>query len=99
MKNKIKIDKKRRTLFHKYEVKRTIYKSIIKNATISLASKLKASVKLCELSRNSSITRVKNRCILTGRPKSVYRQFRISRICFRELASNGLLTGVFKSSW
>jgi ribosomal protein S14 len=99
MKNKIKIYKKRRNLFKDLEVKRTIYKSIIKNATIPLASKLKASIKLCELSRNSSITRVKNRCILTGRPKSVYRQFRISRICFRELASNGLLTGVFKSSW
>ena len=55
--------------------------------------------KLALLPRTSSKTRLRNRCTITGRPRSVLRQFRVSRIVFRELAWKGLLAGVTKSSW
>ena len=51
------------------------------------------------LPKNSSPVRLHNRCMLTGRPKGYLRQFGISRICFREMASNGLIPGVKKASW
>ena len=56
-------------------------------------------IKLSELPRNSSSVRYKNRCALTGRPRSYYRKFGISRIMLREMASWGLIPGVKKSSW
>ena len=55
--------------------------------------------KLATLPRNSSTVRIHNRCLLTGRPKGYMRQFGISRIVFREMASKGLIPGVKKSSW
>lgn len=54
---------------------------------------------LQKLPRNSCPTRVHNRCKLTGRPRGYMRQFGISRICFREMASSGLIPGVKKASW
>ena len=51
------------------------------------------------LPRNSSKVRLHNRCMITGRPKGYIRQFGISRITFREMASNGLIPGVKKASW
>jgi small subunit ribosomal protein S14 len=65
-------------------------------------AKLKAEGDFLELSRlpkNSSPVRLHNRCKLTGRPKGYMRQFGISRIAFRELASKGLIPGVKKASW
>jgi len=54
---------------------------------------------LSKLPRNSSPVRLHNRCKLTGRPRGYMRQFGISRICFREMASDGLIPGVKKASW
>jgi len=54
---------------------------------------------LAKLPRNSSPTRIRNRCELTGRPRAVYRKFKLSRIKLRELASNGQIPGMVKSSW
>jgi len=65
-------------------------------------AKLKAEgdyVGLSRLPRNSNPNRVHNRCLITGRPKGYMRQFGISRITFREFASNGLIPGVRKASW
>ncbi|BDX38247.1 MAG: 30S ribosomal protein S14 [Bacteroidales bacterium] len=65
-------------------------------------AKLKAegdSVGLQKLPRNSNPIRLHNRCMLTGRPRGYMRQFGISRITFREMASNGLIPGVKKASW
>ncbi len=56
-------------------------------------------VGLQKLPRNSSATRLHNRCSVTGRPKGFIRQFGISRITFREMASQGLIPGVKKASW
>jgi small subunit ribosomal protein S14 len=58
-----------------------------------------AQLKLAELPRNGSPTRVRNRCAMTGRPRGYYRKFRLSRISVRELASAGQIPGMVKSSW
>ena len=61
--------------------------------------RFQAQLKLAELPRNSSETRLHNRCTLTGRPRGYYRKFKLSRIALRELASSGLIPGMVKSSW
>ena len=99
MKNIVKRDQKRRNLFLKNELKRVQYKSLIKNFSIAGKTKSQYVTKLNQIPRNSSKVRIKNRCILTGRGKAVYRFCRLSRIRFRELAAQGLLLGVSKSSW
>ena len=99
MTNIVNRDQKRRNLFLKNELKRIQYKSIIKNLFISGDKKDEYVLKFNKIKRNSSKVRVKNRCVLTGRGKAVYRFCRLSRIRFRELASQGLLLGVSKSSW
>ena len=58
-----------------------------------------ARLKLAELPRNSAKGRIRNRCELTGRPRSVYRKFKLSRIALRELASTGQIPGMVKASW
>lgn len=58
-----------------------------------------ARLKMAEVPRNGNPTRVRNRCEVTGRPRAVYRKFKMSRIALRELANKGLIPGVTKSSW
>ena len=58
-----------------------------------------AALKLAELPRNSSATRIPNRCIITGRPKAYYRKLRMSRIALRDMGSKGMIPGLLKSSW
>ncbi len=99
MKNIVKRDQKRRKEFSKNEYKRVQYKSIIKNFHIPGETKDQYVSKLNKIARNSSKVRIKNRCILTGRGKAVYRFCRLSRIRFRELAAQGYILGVSKSSW
>jgi ribosomal protein S14 len=99
MANSIFRDQYRRSLYAKYEVKRFLLKSIIQDFSIDKDIRLKYIHTLSKLPRNSSLIRVKNRCTLTGRSRSNYRYFRLSRISFRELALKGELPGVTKSSW
>nr|YP_010932239.1 ribosomal protein S14 [Hedyosmum orientale]WKT05470.1 ribosomal protein S14 [Hedyosmum orientale] len=89
-------DHKRRLLAAKYELRRKLYKAFCKDPNLP---RDKHRYKLSKLPRNSSFARVRNRCISTGRPRSVYEFFRISRIVFRGLASRGPLMGIKKSSW
>lgn len=99
MKNQIYRDKKRRLLMQKYELKRLFYKSLSQNVELPLPIRTKAFFELSTLPRNSSLCRIKNRCIKTGRSHAIYKHFKLSRISFREAASQGLLTGVYKASW
>jgi small subunit ribosomal protein S14 len=99
MVNSIIRDQKRRKLFLKNEQKRVEYKSFLKNSSISQLEKREFLKKLNKLSRNSSKVRIRNRCILTGRGRGVYSKYRLSRIRFRELASQGLIPGVIKANW
>ncbi|MEM7773735.1 MAG: 30S ribosomal protein S14, partial [Cyanobacteria bacterium P01_A01_bin.37] len=64
-----------------------------------MEERFRASLKLAELPRNSSATRLHNRCQLTGRPHAYYRKLKVSRIALRDLGSAGLMPGVVKSSW
>jgi len=72
---------------------------IARDRTAPPEERFEAQLKLSELPRNSSQTRVRNRCSLTGRPRGVYRKFKLSRIAVRELASSGQIPGMLKSSW
>ena len=99
MANSIQKDQKRRNLYAKYEVKRFLLKSMMRDLNVSKHLRFQSINELSKLPRNSSLGRIKNRCTQTGRSKSNYRMFRISRITFRELALKGLLPGVQKASW
>ena len=74
-------------------------KAIARNRDAAPEDRFEAQLKLSELPRNSSQTRLRNRCSLTGRPRGYYRKFRLSRIAVRELASAGQIPGMTKSSW
>ena len=74
-------------------------KKILKNRKLPLAERFEAQLKLAKLPRNSARVRVRNRCEITGRPHGVYRKLRISRIALRQLASEGKIPGMTKSSW
>lgn len=79
--------------------KRQELKAIIYNKNLSLEERFQAQLTLAKMSRNSSKTRVRNICEITGRTRGFYRDFKVSRICLRELAAKGLLPGVKKASW
>jgi small subunit ribosomal protein S14 len=95
----IQKDLLKRKLFKKDELQRLILKSMIKNSVISDETKTFAVGHLFRMSKNGSRTRIRNRCVLTGRGRSIHRRFKLSRITFRELASKGLLNGIYKSTW
>ena len=79
--------------------KRARLKAIALDRTLPPEERFGAQLKLAELPRNSSQTRIRNRCSLTGRPRGYYRKFKLSRIAVRELASSGQIPGMVKSSW
>jgi small subunit ribosomal protein S14 len=98
-KSMIEREKKRQKLVKQYAAKRSSLKEIATDETKSMEERFKARLKLAELPRNSSATRLNNRCQLTGRPRAYYRKLKLSRIMLRELASNGQIPGMVKSSW
>jgi len=95
----IERDKKRKKLVARDASKRAALKAIIKDQTVPADERFQAVLKLAEMPRNGSKIRMRNRCALTGRPRSYYRKFNLSRIALRDLASRGELPGVVKSSW
>jgi small subunit ribosomal protein S14 len=90
---------KRRRLADKFKGRRTRLKAIATDRKLPAEERFAARLKLAELPRNSSPTRIRNRCVLTGRPRGFYRKLRMSRIALRDLASQGLIPGMTKSSW
>jgi small subunit ribosomal protein S14 len=74
-------------------------KEIVKNKNSTFEERIEAVHKLAEMPRNTALVRVRNRCEVTGRPRSFYRKFKMSRIALRELGSQGLIPGLIKSSW
>ena len=86
-------------LSKKFYEKRQKLKKIIMDKNLSLEERFKAQQKLAKLPRNSSRTRVMNRCQITGRPHGVYRKLKISRIALRKLGLEGKIPGMVKSSW
>ena len=79
--------------------KRKALKETVMNRELPLDERFAAQMKLNEMPRDGSFIRVRNRCLVTGRPRGNYRKFKMSRIAFRELASTGQVPGILKSSW
>ena len=92
-------NEKRKKLVKKYKNKRAKLKEVIYNKDLPLDERFEASMKLAKLPRNSSEIRVRNRCVVTGRPRGYYRKLGVSRNVLRELASIGQIPGMTKSSW
>src|SRR4029453_18226728 len=90
---------RRAKLVKQYAGRRAKLKEMAVDDKLSPEERFGARLKLAALPRNSSPNRVRNRCELTGRPRAVYRKFKLSRLALRELASLGALPGVVKSSW
>jgi small subunit ribosomal protein S14 len=95
----IQRNEKRKKLSAKYAKKREELKAILKDPNTTDDAFYAAQKKLQKLPRNSSPTRVRNRCSMSGRPRGYIGKFGVSRIQFRELALNGKIPGVVKSSW
>lgn len=92
-------DFKKRLYVYKYDFIRYKLKFIINNTQLHQAIRYKAQFKLNNLIKDSAKIRLRNRCVLTGRSRGVFKRFKISRIMFRELALKGLLLGIRKASW
>ena len=90
---------RRLKISNKFYTKRKKLKKIIMDKKISLEERFKAQMKLSSLPRDSSRTRVRNRCQITGRPHGVYRKLKISRIALRQLGLEGKIPGMIKASW
>ena len=98
-KSSIEKNNRRAKLARQKAPQRERLKAIARNRDAAPEDRFAAQLKLAEMPRNSSATRVRNRCELSGRPRGFYRKFKLSRIAVRELASSGQIPGMLKSSW
>jgi small subunit ribosomal protein S14 len=92
-------NKRREKLSKQQLARRSALKKVVMDRSKPIEERFEAQLKLNELPRNGARVRVRNRCELTGRPRGVYRKFKLSRVGLRDLASRGQLPGVVKSSW
>jgi small subunit ribosomal protein S14 len=90
---------KRENLIKKFFEKRQALKKVVSDLNVSEEERQLAVAGLNKLPKNSSPIRSRNRCQLTGRPRGFLRKFKLSRLCFRELANSGNIPGVVKASW
>ena len=97
--SKVVKNEDRKLIVARYAEKRAALKATIVSMTASEEEKQAAASKLRSLPRDSSKTRIRNRCAMTGRPRAFLRQFGLSRVTFREMALQGLIPGVRKASW
>lgn len=92
-------NRKRQKLTKRFAEKRAELKAVARDTSKPVEERFAAQLKLAQLPRNSAPTRIRNRCEITGRPRGFYRKLKMSRIALRDLASNGLIPGMVKSSW
>ena len=92
-------NERRKKLVKKHAAKYARLKAIADDTSRDDTERLMARLKLAEIPRNGNPTRVRNRCITTGRPRGYYRKFGLCRIELRDLANKGMIPGVTKSSW
>ena len=95
----IEKNNRRARMIKKYAARRAALKAIARDNSLPGEERFAARLKLAKLPRNSSPVRLRLRCELTGRPRGVYRKFRLSRIALRDLALSGKIPGMVKSSW
>jgi len=98
-KSAIARNEKRARMAAKQEKKRAELRAKLKDPNLDYEEKQAVMFKLQSLPRNGAKVRVLNRCLISGRPKAVYRKFRVSRIVLRELAHKGMVPGMRKASW
>lgn len=93
------LDMHRRKAYVKFELKNRLFKSILKNKKINLSNKCAASFRRSHLPRVASITKIVNRCTMTGRQYSIVNKTQLSRFPFRTQSYDGILPGVRRHSW
>ena len=98
-KSSIEKNNRRKRMTKQFAARRAKLKAIAYDKTLPMEERYAATLKLAELPRNSSKTRIHNRCELTGRPHAYYRKHRLSRIVLRDMGNKGLIPGLVKSSW
>jgi small subunit ribosomal protein S14 len=98
-KSAIEKTKHRRNLAKKFAGRRERLLAVANDESKSMEERFDARLKLAEIPRNASPTRIRNRCEITGRPRAYYRKLGMSRIALRELGNKGLIPGLVKSSW
>ena len=98
-KSAIEKNKMRARLVAKYADRRARLLALSRDESLPQEERFAARIKLAALPRNSAKVRLRNRCLITGRPRGYYRRFKMSRIALRELASVGQIPGVAKASW
>lgn len=98
-KSSIQTNAHRLALSKRFAKKRARLKAMAYDKKTSVEDRFHAALKLAALPRNSAKIRYRHRCILTGRPRGFHREYGLSRIMFRELASSGQIPGVYKASW
>jgi small subunit ribosomal protein S14 len=98
-KSSIEKNDRRKKLTAQYAVKRAKLKEVVRSPKSTDAERAAALVGLQKLPRNSSPSRIRNRCSMSGRSRAYVGMFGLSRIAFRDMALNGLIPGVRKASW
>jgi len=92
-------NKRRRKMVARDAEKRAALKKIIMNKSTLMEERFRAQLKLADMPRDGSKTRIRNRCSVSGRPRGFYRKLSMSRIALRDLGNTGKVPGVVKSSW
>lgn len=95
----VETNKRRQRLIKQYADRRAKLKEMACDPNVPPEEQFAARLKLAKMPRNSSATRYRNRCEVSGRPRGFYRKFRMSRIALRELGAAGQVPGLVKSSW
>ena len=98
-KSSVEKNNRRQRMVKNAAAKRAKLKALIADKTKPMEERFAATIKLAEMPRNSSATRIHNRCEVSGRPHAVYRKTKMSRIAIRDFGSRGLIPGLVKSSW
>ena len=98
-KSSIEKNNRRKRMTKNAAPQRAKLKAIIADKTKPMEERFAATLKLAEMPRNSAKVRIRNRCEVTGRPRSYYRKLKMSRIALRELSNLGMVPGMVKSSW
>jgi small subunit ribosomal protein S14 len=98
-KSAVEKNEHRKRLVEKFKTKRADLKKVVMDRSLDAQERFEATLKLAAMPRNGSKTRIRNRCLMTGRPRAVYRKFGLARTAFRDLASEGRIPGVVKASW
>jgi small subunit ribosomal protein S14 len=98
-KSAIENNMRKMLLVKKFAARRKRLLDVANNDANPMEERFEARLRLAELPRNGAANRVRNRCQVTGRPRSYYRKMKMSRIALRELGNKGLIPGLVKSSW